>query len=409
MWLRYLKLSIRNVMRSRARSLLTMGAIAFGVLMTLVLGAFIAGLGNVMVDDAIKSRVGALQIHRKGYDDVHENQPLDLDIPADAPWIAEIGDIEGVTAVAPRLVFGGILSNGSSSANYVGIGVDPVLDRKAMPWKDHGLHGALVGDDPTKTSATVLGHELARALGVKPGDTLTLQAATAHGQQNAMDVELVGTLDSGTPFEGKRLLQVPLAYAQSLLDMDGRYTEIVVAVDDRDAIDAVARRVRALVGPDYEVQPWHELRPQIADIVRMQKIILGGIGAVFLVIAIIGVINTMLMSVLERTREIGTMMAVGVRRRTITLLFLFEGLALAVFGGALGVGLAALLVRLAAGAGGFDVSPPGNESVMQIIPALPAWLLLPTVAATLVGTLCAAAWPAYRASQMKPVDALRAT
>lgn len=408
MWLQYSKLAIRNVLRSRARSALTIGAIGFGVLMTLVLGSFVAGLGNVMIDDTVKTRTGAMQIHRKGYDDVRENQPLDLAMEQEPAWLVKVRAIPGVTAVTPRLVFGGILNTGAQSANYVGIGVDPVTDRLALPWNRHGLHGAQIGDDRDKTSALLLGHELATAMHVEPGANMTLQAATASGQQNALDGELVGTFDTGTPFEAKRLAYVPLPWAQELLDMKGQVTEFLIAVDDREQAEAIAREVRTIVGAELEVQTWRELRPALANVVRVQEIILGGVGVVFLIIAIIGVINTMLMSVLERTREIGTMMAVGVRRQTITLLFLLEGVALAIFGGAFGVGLAWTLVSIVAGRGGIRMNPPGSESFFEIIPALPGWLIFPTVAATLIGTIAAAAWPAWRASQLRPVEALRA-
>ena len=220
MMLRLLKLALRNVLRSRARSLLTMGAIGFGVLMTLVLGAFIAGLGNAIIDNVVKGKVGAIQVHRKGYDDVRENQPLDLDLPADAPWLAEIAALPGVTGVAPRLVFSGILSNGSQSGNFVGVGVDPRHDARALPARRQGLAGQHIGDDPGATAVAVMGKQLADALDAKvarsgvaggEGATLSLQAATAEGQQNAMDVELIGSVDADTPFDSKRLVYVPLA------------------------------------------------------------------------------------------------------------------------------------------------------------------------------------------------------
>lgn len=408
MWIRYTKLAVRNVLRSRARSGLTIGAITFGVLMTLILGAFVAGLVNVMIDDTVKVRTGAMQIHRKGYDDVRENQPLDLAMEQEPAWLPKLRAIAGVSAVTPRLTFGGILNAGSRSANYVGIAVDPLHDREVLSWNRHGLRGAQVGDDPAKTNAIVLGHELGTAMAVSLGGTLTLQAATATGQQNALDGDLVGTIETGSRFEAKRIAYVPLPWAQELLNMKGQVTEFLIAVEDRDEIDAVAEQVRALLGDDYEVQTWRQLRPSVAQGVDIQRMVLGGVGFVFLVIAMIGVMNTMLMSVLERTREIGTMMAVGVKRRTITMLFLLEGLTLAVLGGAIGVVLAVTLVSISVARGGIHMAPPGSETILEIVPNLPLWLIFPTVTMTLVGTLLAAAWPAWRAAQLRPVEALRA-
>ncbi|MCB9737990.1 MAG: ABC transporter permease [Deltaproteobacteria bacterium] len=406
---RYLRLAVRNVLRSRARSALTISAIAFGVWMTLVLGAFIAGMQNAMIDDTVKGRVGAIQIHRKGYDDVLGDQPLDLDLPQDAPWLDKVRKTPGVVAVAPRISFTGILTNGSQSANYVGVGVDPKLDQLALPLFAQSVKGHIVGDDPEQSAAIVVGDEMGVALHAEPGATLTLQAATASGQQNAMDAVVVGARSAGTPFDNKRLVFVPLAWAQELLNMEGRVSGFVVAVDDREKVRAIAEQLQRELGPELKVEPWQDLASQVADVVRVQRIILGGIGAVFLIIAIIGVANTMLMSVLERTREIGTMMALGVRRRTITLLFLLEGMTLALFGGGVGIGLAVLLAKVVGAAGGVSGSPPGTVAKYAIIPDLPLWLIAPTVALTLLGTLAAAGWPAWRASRLRPVEALRAT
>jgi putative ABC transport system permease protein len=407
MLLRYLILAMRNVIRSRARALLTMSAIGFGVLMTLTLGAFVNGLGNVMMDDVILGKVGALQIHKKGYDDVRENQPLNLSMELGGDLERKIAAVRGVASVSPRLVFGGLLTNGTQSANYVGVGIDPVQEPKTLPWSARSLTGKPVSASADKVYTAVLGNELATALALQPGTTATLQAATAAEQQNALDLEVSGNVDNGNPWESKRVLMVPLAFAQELLDMPGKVTEYVVSVPDRDEIPAVAERLRVALGPDYEVQTWSQLRPNVADVVLFQRAILGAVGIVFLVIAVIGVINTMLMSVLERTREIGTMMAVGVKRRVITMLFLLEGLLLAVVGSFAGSVVAFVLVQVVVARGGIEATAPGATAIFAIFPDLPAWLLLPTIGLTLLGTLLAAAWPAYRASRLDPVEALR--
>lgn len=409
MFFRYFLLALRNVTRSRARALLTIGAIAFGVWMTLALGAFVAGLTNVMVDDMMLGKVGAIQVHRKGYNDVKENQPLNLNMDQDGEIAAKIRAVAGVTAVAPRLVFGGLLTNGSQSANYVGVGIDPVLNPKVMPWATKNLLGKSVSAEPDQPATAVMGIELAGALQLEPGSTATLQAATLAEQQNALDLEMGGTVDNGNAFESKRVVVVPLRFAQELLDMPGKITEYVVAVEHREVVPAVAERLRKALGPDYEVQTWADLRTNVADMVAFQRIILGAVGMVFLVIAVIGVVNTMLMNVLERTREIGTMLAVGVRRRVITALFLLEGLLLAVLGSAAGSALALASVAAMNGAGGIEASAPGATALYAIYPEMPAWLFAPTIALTLLGTLLAAAGPAWRASRLNPVEALRAT
>jgi putative ABC transport system permease protein len=400
-----LSLAIRNVFRNKARSGLTMGAIAFGVLMTMLLGSLVVGLGNIMIDDVILGRTGALQVHQKGYDDVKDSQPLDFDLPAKGELLDRIAQTEGVLAVAPRLVFSGLISNGSQSTPMLAMGVDPDAEYRVLTWARNWLTGKPV--TAQANHGALLGKDLADALEMKLGDAGTVQAATKNGQQNALDFEAVGTTDNGNAFESKRQIFVPLAFAQDLLGMPGRITEIAVAVRDRDAVEDTAARLRARLGPGYEVQTWAQLRPNVQDVVLFQHIVLGVICVVFLVIAVIGVINTMLMSVLERTREIGTMMAVGVKRGAISALFLLESVALAVLGGGAGMALALSIIRVVAGRGGIAANAPGSTAVYFIVPATPAGLVLPTLLATLLGTALAGVYPAYRASRLRPVEALR--
>lgn len=407
MW-KLLTLAVRNVTRNKSRSALSMAAIGFGVLMTLLLGSFIYGLGNVMVDDIVKGKTGALQVHRKGYDDVRENEPLDLDFAQNGGVVDQVRAVAGVTAVSPRIVFGGILNNGTQSTMYKAIAFDAKLEYAALPWATYGMTGAGVGQDLTKPRGVVLGEELALAMEIRPGGTAVLQAAAKGGQQNAMDVDIVGTQNNGNAFEAKRMVAVPLAFAQELLGMEGRVTELAVAVADVKQVEAVADQIRAKLGPEWEVQTWRGLRPNVADVVRFQKMVLMSVAFIFLVIAIIGVINTMLMSVLERTREIGTMMAVGMRRARITWLFLLEGVALAALGGSSGIALAFGLVQLVLARGGIPATAPGATAVYVILPDLALELVAPTWIAATVGTLLAAAWPAWKASRLRPVEALRA-
>ena len=407
MW-KLFTLAVRNVTRNKSRSALSAAAIGFGVLMTLLLGSFIYGLGNVMVDDIVKGKTGALQVHRKGYDDVRENEPLDLDFPQKGGVVDQVRAVPGVTAVSPRIVFGGILNNGTQSTMYKAVAFDAKLEYAALPWATRGMTGAGVGEDLTKPRGAVLGEELALAMELRPGGTAVLQAAAKGGQQNAMDIDVVGSQNNGNAFEAKRLVAVPLSFAQDLLGMEGRITELAVAVDDVKQVEAIADQIRAKLGSEWEVQSWRGLRPNVADVVRFQKMVLMSVAFIFLVIAIIGVINTMLMSVLERTREIGTMMAVGVRRARITWLFLLEGVALAALGGSSGIVLAFALVEFVIVRGGIPATAPGATAVYVILPDLALELVAPTWIAATLGTLLAAAWPAWKASRLRPVEALRA-
>lgn len=400
-----IRLAFRNVLRNKGRAGFTVGAIGFGVAMTLFLGSFVIGLGNAMVDDIVEGKVGALQVHRKGYDDVRENQPLDLDFAETGDVIEKVKRVPGVTSVSPRLVFSGLAANGSQSTMIIVTAFDPALEYKVLPAANTFLDGKPI--DAGVANGAVFGLDLANALDLKAGSGGTIQAASKSGQQNALDFELRGTLNSGNAFESKRTVMVPLKWAQNLLGMEGRITELAVATKDREGIEQVAEEVRHALGPDYEVQTWKQLRPNVDDVVNFQRMVLGAICSVFLVIAIIGVINTMLMAVLERTREIGTMMAVGMRRGRITALFLCEAAALAVLGVSGGLAVSVSIILTIANKGGVPATAPGSSAVYHIIPAMPMFLLAPTILLAGVGTILAGVYPSWRAARLNPVDALR--
>lgn len=402
-----LRLAFRNVLRNKGRAGFTVGAIAFGVMMTLMLGSFVIGLGNAMVDDVVNGKVGALQVHRKGYDDVQDNQPLDLDFAQTGDVVAKVMRVPGVTGVSPRLVFSGMAANGAQSTMIIATGFDPALEYKVLPDANAFLDGKPV--DNAMANGAIFGLDLANAMELKMGTGGTLQAASKNGQQNALDFELRGTLNSGNAFESKRTVLVPLKWAQELLGMDGRITELAVSISDREAVDEVAGEVRKALGANYEVQTWKQLRPNVDDVVNFQRMVLSAICLVFLVIAIIGVVNTMLMAVLERTREIGTMMAVGMRRGKITILFLLEAAALALIGVTSGLSVSLAIIWTIASKGGVAANAPGSTAVYYIVPAVPFYLLAPTILLAGVGTILAGVYPSWRAARLNPVDALRAT
>lgn len=402
----YPSLALRNVGRNKARSALTVGAIFFSVMVTTLLSSLVGGMRHMMMDDLIKGRTGALQIHRKGYFDVRENQPLELDMEQGGELQRRIEAVPGVAAVAPRIAFAGMVNNGSSATIFLGQAISPEEERRVVPLATRTVAGTPVGSEAP--NGGVVGAGLAEALGVEVGGTLVLQATTQESRENALDLDVGGLDHDSSPLESKRMIFVPLAYAQELLGMEGRVTEYAVAVTDRDRIDEVAARVRQALGDGFEVHTWDELRPGLLDLLDLQRAILGFIAAVFLAISVIGVVNTMVMSVMERTREIGTMMAVGVRREQIRTLFLLEAAAQAVIGAALGivggVGIAAAIIAR----GGIPIAEPGTTIPLRLVPVISPVFVVAVVLAATLGAMAAALWPALRAARLRPVDALRA-
>lgn len=410
-------LALRNVARNRRRSRITLAAILVGVTAITVLNGVRRGFVDLLVRDVVRGRVGALQIHRAGYMENLEGMPLDLNMPNDPAFMARIEKIPGVSAVTPRINFAGLVTNGISQTMFVGRGLDMGREAKVCPNTGFDLDegGQLLA--PGDVGVALLGTELAHSFNAAPKGTppkgdgpsfnvVTLSASSPEGRANSLSVDVKGLTRSVFAFENKRVVTVPLPLAQELLGMQGKVTEYAVSVESLDEIDAVAERLKAELGPKFEVSPWWEVQPFFRDVISVQQFLLGIISFVLFVIVLTGIANTMLMSVYERVREIGTLLAVGLRRRQILLLFLLESLVLGLLGGTLGALVGRAVVGVMA-AVGLPFKMPASSTVSMLRPEVSVAFMAAAVVVATVGALVSAAYPAWKASRMNPVDALR--
>lgn len=399
-----LRLAMRNVFRARARSAITIGALFFGVAMSNILSGFVMGVGESLVSETIESRVGSIQVHRAGYFEKRDRQPLTFNLEQSPAFEEKLKSVQHVSAVTPRLTFQGLLTNGSRGTVSVITAVDPATVQSVLPRVNLYLEGTpLTADD---RNGAHVGQELSRALDLKPGVPLMLQAQGLGGRDNALDLEPRGTLVGQNPLESKRAATIPLQFAQKLLGMEGRVTEYVVAVDDVRFMNDTAAALKTTLGSEYEVQTWEELRPALRDMRLVQRAVLGVLSFIFLIIALFGVANTLLMSVLERTKEIGTLLAVGMTRGTVAALFMLEAFLQAVVGGTLGLVVAVAVISLARGSGGFTISMGAGQGFFKVMPTLLPVVPAIVIVATCVGSVLAALSPAMRAARMRPVEAL---
>jgi putative ABC transport system permease protein len=302
-------------------------------------------------------------------------------------------------------MFGGMPNANDVSTAALFTAIDPVREPQVCPRRSEMISKGKTLRDAGPTSA-ILSPELASNLGVKLGDKATLLTGDRDGVMNALDFEFVGHYgQAGLPLPDKKIGFVPLAFAQELLRMEGRATEIAVALEHFDDAEKVKPILQAALGPEYEVSTWHDVASFIDDAIAVQNFILNLIAGLFLFVALLGIANTMLMSVLERTREIGTMMSVGVRRRQILMLFLLEAAVLGLAGGIIG-SIAGGGFVLYYGHKGMVLPVPGALAPLHVFPLISAQYILFVLALAAGGAALAALWPSVRASRMRPVEAL---
>jgi putative ABC transport system permease protein len=398
-----IRIALRNVLRNRRRSLITFAAIFISIIATLSLRGLANGMTEAMQSAVVYGQTGALQIHRAGYLKSTGGSSLDLDVPADAAFLDAIRKVPGVQAVSARIAFGGMVNANDTTSPALFTALDPEGELRVCPQRDK-----LATEGRTFTradhEAAVLTPELARTLGIRLGQKAALLTSDKEGSLSAVDMSVVGVYGQpGPPLPEKKIGFVPLALAQELLHMQGRATEIVVAVDDLQALARVKADVAAAVGPAYQVSTWSELVPFLKDAVASWRFMSNLFTSIFMFVALLGIVNTMLMSVLERTREIGTMMALGVRRRSILTLFLLEATVQGFLGG-LGGALLGSAVVFKIGRSGLHFHM--STSVLHVHPYVDLRFFLIALVLATAGAVVAALWPALRASRLRPVTAL---
>lgn len=401
---RLLALGVRNLRRNRGRSAITSASLLVGVAMMIFGQGLLNGVQRGVVEDAVLSKIGAIQIYRAGYLEA-EQDLLSFDLPDDPALIARLRSVPGVRAVSRRLAFDGMLSNGSISALFVATAIDPRSEYDVCPRRRGQVAAGSTPLSLGDANGALLGQVLADGLGSKKGATLYASATTKNGAPNAIDITVHGHLSDGNGvFENKAGAVLPLALAQDLLRMPGRVTEYALDVDDLERVDDVAAALRTSLGDGYQIKTWRD-RPQIRNFVQTMGVIMGFVAFLLSILVISVIVNTMLMSIYERVGEIGTMLALGVRRWQVLMLFLIESAALGLLGALCGALLGLVLLRLTQG--GIAMPATALSGTLRIVPFISGTYVIGSIVTATVGAIAAALYPAWTAARMKPVDALR--
>jgi putative ABC transport system permease protein len=392
------------VLRHRRRSGLAIGAIAFGTAALILAGGFIEWIFVDFRESSIRSQLGHIQITRQGYRDGATAEPFAFILPNDPATLREIEAVPQVRLVAPRLAFNGLVSAGETTLSFIGEGVDPDKETALSDAMTISAGEPLAASDP---GGAILGDGLAANLGVKPGDTLVLLATTASGGTNAIEVRVRGTFFTVTKAYDDAALRVPLVTAQRLLRVTGVHKWVVLLRDTSETTRTLATLRRQLEGRKVELVPWSDLADFYNKTVELFSRQLGVVRFIVGLIIVLSISNTMIMSVLERTWEIGTSMAIGVRRRQILLMFLAEGTLLGLIGGTLGLVAGAVLAIGISAIGIPMPPPPGMSHGFKGGVLLTAALSFGALAIAVGTTLIASVYPARKASRLPIVDALR--
>lgn len=404
-WGPWLKFAALNTLRNRRRSAVTVTIAALGTAAILLAGGFALSTYQALAQAAART-TGHLVIGQPAQFSSDEDTPLQHGLDDAAGLQARLLADDAVRQVLPQVQFSGLISNGDKSVVMVATGIEPDAEFAVKgPFLKIVAGRVLASGKPgVPTLAVMLGEGLARSLKAEPGTSLTLMASTTEGALNALDVVVAGTFSTGVPDLDKRQVYTDLATAQKLL-VTPRISSLGVYLAGMEHTAAAQARLQAAL-PKLTVLTWLDQAPFYRSVRDLYNRIFGALGAIIGVIVVFVVTNAMAMAIIERTREIGTLRALGTSSGQLTRGLALEGLMLGGVGAALGA-LLALGVALALLVFPVQMPPPPGRSdgyplLVAADPALYAFTLL----AMLTLATVASAWVARRTVRLPIVNAL---
>ncbi len=399
-------LAWRNLWRQRRRTAVMLVAIALGVWSMVTLAALYRGLFEQQLRSAILNLTGHIQIHAPKYRD---DPTIEHSMPApDAILLAALNQPD-IDAWAPRVRVPGVISSERESAGITLIGIDPSAEHGLSFIPTAVTSGRYL--DSTGDNGLLLGRELAARLETGVGKRVVVMSQDADNQIADRGFRVAGIFDAEGESEETAYVFTGLHVAQAMLKLDSKISEIAVMTPDRDHLAVQLARLRA-AAPGFEVEPWTVVQPLLVLTVRISEIMMYIWFAVVFLAMSFGLVNTLLMAVFERTREIGLFQALGMKPGFITIQVLVESVMLLAVG--LLVGNAASWASIAWLHDGIDLSrfAKGMEMVgygTHLFPYVAARDVVTANLLVIVLGIVASLYPAYRASRYVPVEAITRT
>jgi ABC-type lipoprotein release transport system permease subunit len=400
--LNIIKMAFRDLGRNRRRSFFSALALGLGLVLLLFMAGVIQWEIRDSTDKTIRLQSGHLQVRAKTYNEDKTSLAWSDLIENPEAVAAQIASLAPVQVATPRLYASGIVVSGDASLGVRIIGIDPASPANA-PFRDGMVSGQFISANDT--SGLLIGKTLADKMGLGDGDSTTLLINTSNGSVDQQTFTIRGIYSTGTPGYDESAVFLPLAKAQTFAQAGNHASVIFILLKDRQQTNAV---VAALQTSQYEVLTFEQMNPLIVTLDTYANSFMIVLYLIVLAVTATVIVNTLVMSVFERTREIGILAAVGMKSSSIMAMFFVESCLLA-FGGII-LGLA-LGVPLVSWLGGIGI-PIGNMGITGLLFGDRIYTILTiqdsitlSLLALIVSVL-AALYPASLAARMEPVEAL---
>lgn len=413
-----LQMAFRNLGRKRSRTALSIIAVTIGVFVVVMTKSFIDGMLADILGNTIKLTSGHVRVIDREYE--VKERLMSLNYPVDGfagegyqSMVEAIAGLDKVEYAVPRLRFAAMVAGNDDVQGVMAMGVDPAAEERLVHLSRYLSAGRLLKADEREV---VMGYRMLEKLGLKVGDKFTLVFNTTLGSMRGYTFTVVGSLQSGLAYLDDGLVYLPLSMAQEMLDMGPAVTEVVVMGKNDNQAAAIQKSVQELLESKgaqdrYDAIPWYR-SSGLVETMLVAKMAYNLIYALVLFLASFVVINTTIMVVNERRREIGMLSAMGLRPGEIVRLFLYEGGITSVIGSVVGVTLGSLMVFVLSKTGvlieGGDAMDARIFLTPRLYPVFSLNVILFSLIAGILVTVVSIYGPARKAGKMEPTQALRA-
>lgn len=404
-------LAARNLMRNLRRTLLTLSAIGFGLAIMLMMVSMQEGQYRDMLVQAVSNMAGHVVVEDRAFTEDAEAEHL---VEHTSGLVAEIHRVVPEAVIAPRVMMAGLMTSPQNSVGVGLRGMDPVAEAAVTDMEDKLVRGDWLQPDDMR--GVLIGVTLADRLGVELGEKVVFMGQDATGEVQSELLRVRGVYRTGSSEVDGFVAYTNLAPTQRVLGRPDAVHQITVHLDDPDRSEAVRDAIAPLIPDDLHALTWDEALPDLVAFIQIDRVSGDVMMLVLWFIVAMGVLNTLLMSVLERTREFGVLLALGMRPRRLAGLVLLEGLVLGFAGMLLGL-FGGLVISAYIVAYGIDYSWMIGESMEMegiVMSSLMkgAWdpvRMAQYCVAAVVFTVAASLYPAWHLFRLKPVEAMRHT
>jgi len=396
------KMAYRDLGRNRRRSFFSALALAMGLALLLLIASVVEGEMRGAMESNIRLNSGHLQVRAASYNEDKTSLKWEDLIENPGEMAAEIVALEPVKVATPRLFASGIISSNDNTVGVRIIGIDPASEANA-PFREGMISGDFLTADDRQ--GILLGQPLAEKLNLKAGDTVQLLANTSNGDVDEQPFAVRGVYSTHIPGFDENTVFMPLLKAQAITKTENHASALFILLKDRADAAAVAA---ALPTSQYQVKTWEQMNELIVQFEQFASAYMKLIYLIILAITATVIVNTLIMSVYERTREIGILAAIGMKGSRIMAMFFAESSLLAVGGILMGLVIGGVLVYYATNTG-FYFGNLGITGIMigeRIYASLTLSDMITLTILTFIVALLAALYPALLAARMEPVEAL---